>query len=97
MLDAVRIRLRADVGLGIYLSGGLDSSAIAGMAVKLVQEGTKLGNDTSGERSKIDCFTVQFEKDSGYDESGTSFNFGPFSLNVSPERWQISRDEPPSG
>ncbi|GMF74218.1 unnamed protein product [Aspergillus oryzae] len=70
MLDAVRVRLRADVGLGIYLSGGLDSSAIAGMAVKLVQEGTKLGNDTSGERSKIDCFTVQFEKDSGFDESG---------------------------
>ncbi|KAB8270195.1 hypothetical protein BDV30DRAFT_229209 [Aspergillus minisclerotigenes] len=69
MLDAVRVRLRADVGLGIYLSGGLDSSAIAGMAVKLVQEGTKLGNDTSGERSKIDCFTVQFEKDSGFDES----------------------------
>ncbi|KAE8374862.1 hypothetical protein BDV26DRAFT_283907 [Aspergillus bertholletiae] len=69
LLDAVRIRLRADVGLGIYLSGGLDSSAIAGMAVKLVQEGTQLGNDTSGERSKIDCFTVQFDKDSGFDES----------------------------
>ncbi|KAE8387489.1 hypothetical protein BDV23DRAFT_195701 [Aspergillus alliaceus] len=69
MLDAVRLRLRADVGVGIYLSGGLDSSAIAGMAVKLVREGNRLGNDMSGERAKISCFTVQFEKDSGFDES----------------------------
>jgi asparagine synthase (glutamine-hydrolysing) len=75
MLEAIRIRLRADVGVGIYLSGGLDSSALAGMAAKLVQEGNKLGNDTSGEHSRISCFTVQFDKDSGLDESGMSSLF----------------------
>lgn len=57
--------------VGIYLSGGLDSSAIAGMVAHLVQEeGASLGNDKSGVLSRISCFTVQFDKDSGADESG---------------------------
>lgn len=86
MLDAVRLRLRADVGVGVYLSGGLDSSAIAGMAVKLVREGNRLGNDMSGERAKISCFTVQFEKDSGFDESGTSWIYVFFVTRIASEQ-----------
>jgi asparagine synthase (glutamine-hydrolysing) len=35
LLESVALRLRADVSVGIYLSGGLDSSALAGMAVSL--------------------------------------------------------------
>jgi asparagine synthase (glutamine-hydrolysing) len=71
LLDAVRVRLRADVPVGIYHSGGIDSSAIAGMVVHLVkEEGAKLGNSASQDLSRIQCFTVQFDKDSGMDESG---------------------------
>ncbi|KIN08789.1 hypothetical protein OIDMADRAFT_108177 [Oidiodendron maius Zn] len=70
LLEAVRLRLRADVPVGIYLSGGLDSSSIAGMVTHLVkQEHTSLGSDASGAPSRIRCFTVQFDKDSGVDES----------------------------
>ncbi|KAL3461967.1 nucleophile aminohydrolase [Aspergillus heterothallicus] len=69
LLDAVRVRLRADVPVGIYLSGGIDSSAIAGMVVHLVKEGAKLGDSSSQDLARIQCFTVQFDRDSGVDES----------------------------
>jgi asparagine synthase (glutamine-hydrolysing) len=53
--EAVRIRLVADVPVGVYLSGGLDSSAVASS----IREAT---ND----RAK--AFTIGFE-DAAYDES----------------------------
>lgn len=52
--DAVDIRLKADVPVGVYLSGGLDSSAVAGIAAHL-----------GGRR--IETFSVRFE-DGNFDE-----------------------------
>lgn len=55
LADAVRLRLRSDVPVGSYLSGGLDSSIIAAM----VRDGSMAGMAT---------FSIGFEQ-SDYDES----------------------------
>ena len=70
MLDAVRVRLQADVPVGIHLSGGVDSAVIAGMAKHLLDKGeVKLGSDGD---HHLRCLGIAFDKGSGYDESGES-------------------------
>jgi len=56
LLDATRIRLRSDVPVGAYLSGGLDSTLVAALVKKL---GT----------THLRTFSVAFE-DKAFDESG---------------------------
>ncbi|KAK2056963.1 asparagine synthase [Colletotrichum caudatum] len=68
LVEAVRLRLRADVPVGIYLSGGIDSSAVAGIVTKLVrEEGVMLGNLDATKR--IACFSIQFPEGSGFNEA----------------------------
>lgn len=59
LLEAVRDRLRADVPIGVFLSGGIDSSAIAGMVKHLMdKEGARLG--TAPANKRMNCFSVKF-------------------------------------
>lgn len=53
--EAVKLRLNADVPVGVYLSGGLDSCAILGTVAKFRGPGVK-------------AFTIGFEEQ-GYDET----------------------------
>src|SRR5690606_11517973 len=53
--DSVRLRLQSDVPLGVFLSGGVDSSLIAALAQRNSQE-------------PVETFTIGFA-DPRYDES----------------------------
>src|SRR5262249_17139255 len=78
--EAVRLRMRADVPVGCYLSGGLDSCAVLGFASRLSS-------------SPIEAFTLTFDQ-AAYDEGEIAremaeragANFHPIPI----KQWDIS-------
>ncbi|ORX88593.1 glutamine-hydrolyzing asparagine synthase [Basidiobolus meristosporus CBS 931.73] len=58
--EAVRQRLRSDVPVGVYLSGGIDSSCIAGIATKILRE--------KDPNARIHAFTISFPEGNHLDE-----------------------------
>ena len=64
LLDATRIRLRSDVPVGAYLSGGLDSTIIAALTHMLVGD-------------RLRTFSVSFE-DAEFDESAYQWEASKF-------------------
>jgi asparagine synthase (glutamine-hydrolysing) len=76
--DATRLRLRADVPVGAYLSGGLDSSITAALASRI-----------SGERLRT--FSVTFEEDE-FDESSYQRQVAR-KLGVEHESMHCTRDD----
>jgi asparagine synthase (glutamine-hydrolysing) len=70
LIDSVKARLQADVPIGIYLSGGIDSAIVAGIAKHLLTVSTN-GNSSHASaqlQKPLTCFGVGFEEGTEFDE-----------------------------
>ncbi|KAJ7456252.1 putative asparagine synthase [Mycena galericulata] len=70
LTEAVRLRLRTDVPVALYLSGGIDSAAIAGIATELLRE--------KDPAAKLTTFTLTFPYAEKFDEGPTAARTAAF-------------------
>ncbi|KAJ6494705.1 putative asparagine synthase [Mycena vitilis] len=61
LVEAVNLRMRADVPWAVYLSGGIDSSAVAGIATDLMRK--------KNPDAKLTTFTLAYSEDPATDET----------------------------
>ncbi|KAJ6573581.1 putative asparagine synthase, partial [Mycena vulgaris] len=61
LIESVRLRLRSDVPLAVYLSGGIDSSCVAGIATHILRE--------RDPNAKVTAFTLAYTEDETTDGS----------------------------
>lgn len=78
LLEAVAFRLEADVPVGCYLSGGIDSCSMLGLA-------------SSMQQSSVKAFTISFDNDA-YDESEIARTMAE-KVGADQEQISLSADE----
>src|SRR5581483_3120604 len=95
--DAVKIRLRSDVPVGAYLSGGFDSSVVACLASKLMGRGLPAFTGWFGEGKEFDEreYAAEVARETGGEHRLAECTAEDFAGSLRDIVWQL--DEPAAG
>ena len=81
LVEAIRLRMRADVKVGVYLSGGLDSSAVLGIASTMTEK-------------PIDTYSIAFKDHGDFDEQHLCVNTNRYlGERVRPHILELTHNE----